>query len=852
MYRRKYQRKRGVKRALVMLLTLVMLVSVCLPAMQVSAEEVNGETASTEETFENTLTVQVTDTQDEYDAQAGTEGLVADAAGDLDSQPTVLPETLLVKKSQESSNYDAPEGTAASENPEGETTVSEAAKAYLDRIEELKGQLWNLDPDASDYEEQLDAIVAEIGAVVESAASDTALTEEEYEAISNAADAVLDGQEELPEEKSDFAKTAQIVNGGNSLTIHFVDEDGNPLNSTNQSFQVDSDWVDFKTIAAQYSVSGYTYSRAYYHNWRNQQVTLTNIRYSSNILNRWGVNDGDGSLSNGTSVYLVYASSSSSNDSFVSEGNAAHLEVMVNATAKLNIEGETDVTATIQLTTSDVFTISATWNGAPFTGFSKSGGLTLDSDQLGNTTLRQKGTFPVGTKENPVWYTVSITKNVTFTLGDGSSHTVPVTFSITGNFWSDFNYCPATYGRNNQRQSWWLNGKIQGDNAGMDFPISGEAAGTAITSGKLAIEKTVIGTTETETFQFTIKNANGEYLTFNGTACTGTSAELTDACKVSVTAGQRVFLTDVPVGVYTVTELQKDRYIVTDADGNSTGNYTVDYTVENKEEDSIPVASFTNKKLTDEAGVSIQKTAAGLPATITYPNPVVTIYSYTDGVKGDAVWSNALTANGDRLYLSKTLLPGTYLIEEAEVDVDGYNCTATLSGVQVINGMTFTVAAGQRYDLTIHNQYEEKPSTTTITLEKNVTGNMGDWSKEFTFEVYVDGVSMGTYQLSHKSDPVTITDVPIDATVKIVESGNAGYVVSATVDGTDTTVTADGETDYITFEASNADGHAVVFTNDKEVTIDTGVTTDSIPYVLLLTMAVIGAGALLLNKRRAF
>ena len=44
----------------------------------------------------------------------------------------------------------------------------------------------------------------------------------------------------------------------------------------------------------------------------------------------------------------------------------------------------------------------------------------------------------------------------------------------------------------------------------------------------------------------------------------------------------------------------------------------------------------------------------------------------------------------------------------------------------------------------------------------------------------------------------------------------------------------------------------IIVTNEKDVPIDTGITTDSLPYILLMTLAVIGAGALLLNKRRVF
>lgn len=612
--------------------------------------------------------------------------------------------------------------------PASEPVISEAAEAYLKQIEELRALIENLNPDAPEYEDQLEADVEALAAVVANAENDWTdgiLTEDEYVAIYSAADAVLIGQVDDPEPQSDFATTAKIVSKKDkkkNLEINFVDGNGNPLYSSGYgNYEVGKTAVSFETIAAQYPVDGYEFSHAYYN---SGDVKLSDIKYNSG----WYANNGRTSIPNQTTIFLVYKPNGSGGGSFVSKGNVGHLEVMVDAVATLKIEGEADVTTTIQLTTSDAFNISAEWNGQKFSSFSATGNLEFDSDQSNHTTLRQYGTFPVGTKDNPVWYTISIAKNVTFTLSDGSTHTVPVTFSIKGNFWSDFNDCPGTFDRNGDRQNWWTKGQLQGDNAGMDFPISGSAVGTAITKGKLAIKKTVTGTTDTDTFQFTIKNANGEYLIFNGVAYTGTSATVTDACKVSVTAGKTVVLTEVPVGVYTVTELQKDGYIVTDADGNPSGNYSLDYTVEHKEDSSIPVASFTNKKLTDQAGVSIQKTASGLPAGSTYPNPKVTIYKYDNGTKGESVvWSDTLTANGDRLYLTTTLTPGTYLIEETNNDYTGYNCTASLSGN---NGMTFTVTAGNRYDLTVNNLYSaippESEDTVYIQVQKTFEGLTAD------------------------------------------------------------------------------------------------------------------------------
>lgn len=155
------------------------------------------------------------------------------------------------------------------------------------------------------------------------------------------------------------------------------------------------------------------------------------------------------------------------------------------------------------------------------------------------------------------------------------------------------------------------------------------------------------------------------------------------------------------------------------------------------------------------------------------------------------------------------------------------------------------IEGGRRSEVTCTNT--AVPKTTFITLDKNVTGNMGDRNKDFTFTVSVDGETFGTYTLNHNTDTVTIENIPVGSTVTITESANAGYTVSATVDGVAATVTDS----TITIQNVAADGHAVVFTNDKSANIDTGISLDSIPYILILVGVVAAGGFLFLRKRRA-
>ena len=162
---------------------------------------------------------------------------------------------------------------------------------------------------------------------------------------------------------------------------------------------------------------------------------------------------------------------------------------------------------------------------------------------------------------------------------------------------------------------------------------------------------------------------------------------------------------------------------------------------------------------------------------------------------------------------------------------------------------------GEKSD-TFANTY----STGTLNVTKTVTGNLGDKSQFFEFKVTLTGeegknnyadsyrVSGGSYD----SNPTSI-EIGKEATFYLkhgetLSIANLPYGVSYTVteteaEGYDTT--KEGDTGTI-----GAASQTAAFTNDRTTTVDTGITTDSLPYVLLLGIVVL-AGAVLFIKRRA-
>ena len=112
------------------------------------------------------------------------------------------------------------------------------------------------------------------------------------------------------------------------------------------------------------------------------------------------------------------------------------------------------------------------------------GNITVDPDYagaiiLGEGQIHIAGVFPVGTFDNRVQYTVSITKDVTFTDPDtGATYTQTMTFTSSFNYWDEGNMCPSLGYR-----EYWSNGFVI-PWSGMDF---GFGTASAVIPGPTAV-----------------------------------------------------------------------------------------------------------------------------------------------------------------------------------------------------------------------------------------------------------------------------------------------------------------------------------------------------------------------------
>ena len=209
-----------------------------------------------------------------------------------------------------------------------------------------------------------------------------------------------------------------------------------------------------------------------------------------------------------------------------------------------------------------------------------------------------------------------------------------------------------------------------------------------------------------------------------------------------------------------------------------------------------------------------------------------------------------------------------YNVSETQGNVAGitYDASALYLMVLVTNGDNGTLVPS--YYLYTNNDKTAKADTFTNTYKagslavtKTVTGNLGDKTKDFTFHVAftapegkdwdMSGIDTsatkdadGKYTFTLKDGAmVEFKNLPVDVTYTVTEDDYT------TKDGYTTTV---GNTQTNTATGTIIKGdQTVTFTNTKDGgTIDTGVTTESLPYVVLMGFVVL-AGAALLLKRKA-
>jgi hypothetical protein len=255
--------------------------------------------------------------------------------------------------------------------------------------------------------------------------------------------------------------------------------------------------------------------------------------------------------------------------------------------------------------------------------------------------------------------------------------------------------------------------------------------------------------------------------------------------------------------------------------------------------------------------------------------PVITI--------SEAVFAEGATAADITITMDKAFnSTGIYTYEVTEND----NKAAGVNGNKAIDKMELKITVvqgkeglelggialrqkGKKTD-TIENTYEAG----ALTVQKLVTGNLGETDKDFEVTVtftapegrtvlstiaYVsdaaaaadkedktiapadwkEGVATAVIKLK-ADEKVTFTNIPADVTYTVVESD---YV---TTDNYDKPVYVKDSGKIAAKTTEDA-----TITNNKEIIIDTGVTVETLPYVMILAIAMIGA-VVMLRKREEY
>lgn len=161
-------------------------------------------------------------------------------------------------------------------------------------------------------------------------------------------------------------------------------------------------------------------------------------------------------------------------------------------------------------------------------------------------------------------------------------------------------------------------------------------------------------------------------------------------------------------------------------------------------------------------------------------------------------------------------------------------------------------AGVQSAEITITNTYT--PNYKTIQIKKTVSGNMGDWQKDFQFTIspedgYISTVpgivdENGSFTLKHGE---TIEfQVKVGSTITVSENPD-GYEAEYKVNGTENTK---GSKWTYQITPESPERISVEFINTKNAIIDTGVILDSLPYFLILGAAAAGIVFYAIRKRK--
>lgn len=216
-------------------------------------------------------------------------------------------------------------------------------------------------------------------------------------------------------------------------------------------------------------------------------------------------------------------------------------------------------------------------------------------------------------------------------------------------------------------------------------------------------------------------------------------------------------------------------------------------------------------------------------------------------------------------------------MEEVELD-SHYTPSYKVNGTDSQNGREAELGTlKQNGNAVVFTNTYNVPNLKSMTIQKKVTGEFGDRDKSFTFNVELkdkngnavtgefhtsengaDVTNLKNFTLKH-GQQVTLKNIPIGTTITVTESDAKDYDTSAT------NYKVDSDKEFIYVVVADENGNAVLkskdnnqlvansaitVTNNFDGTPDTGVLLDTLPYLILLAVAVAGGVLVVVRKRK--
>ncbi len=287
---------------------------------------------------------------------------------------------------------------------------------------------------------------------------------------------------------------------------------------------------------------------------------------------------------------------------------------------------------------------------------------------------------------------------------------------------------------------------------------------------------------------------------------------------------------------------------------------------------AIPNSTIEFKEGTATAAGYEQDVAVAL-SDITWPGVGVYYYKVNE-VEGDTL---GVTYDTDEAFLKVTVAydegTNTYYTAFVTLSLKDEKGKINDDGTEVGDGITDSKIAG----------FENVYDAGDLTVKKNVTGNLGDISKDFEVKVTftnstgkaVNSTITYTSDATVEGDKDTgsvvfaegATTAEVTLNLKHNESvvfDNIPYGITYTVEESDYTTEANGAYDAAKYalndgtattnkvenEELDAPSEKVEITNNKGTTVDTGISVDSIPYIAMLGVVAVGGAGFMVSKKR--